>query len=114
MIATANFITTISTRCRISFRTGRKSLDSIHLSGWWITWFRRGADAVRILAADFRRMVAQCGRRTDAADLGLCFPPGAAQRKNWVRSHADRRTESKRYQRRGRGPLGRVVPGRAL
>src|SRR5947208_3681861 len=84
---------------------------SIRTRGWSIFWNRRQANALRLLATGFRRLVKKRRRRRHAGELGIQQPPRTAQRRDWFRSYADRRVESQRHQRRRGAIARRVVHG---
>src|ERR1700722_10400918 len=72
------------------------------------SWWRLDADAIWVLAASVRWMAAQCRRRADGGELGVCARPREEGRDDWLRPDADRRAEFERHQRR-RSSIARCV-----
>ena len=67
--------------------------------------------ALRILAADLRRMAAKCRGRGDDADVGVRVEGGDTRRADRVRPDAGGGTQPERHQGAGRAVAGRVVHG---
>src|SRR5260370_15495418 len=87
----ASFITTLMP-FPILLRTRLRFSALIRTCGWSTTLRRkrREANALWVLASRLRRLAAKRGRRTDGGDVGIRELAGATERRDRVRSHADR------------------------
>src|SRR5438309_11569267 len=108
----AGCTSTTSTPCRTSWRTRPAWWGSIPSPVWSITWNGRRSDrALRLLASGVRRLAAERPRRGDGGELGICAPPGPAERGDRLRPDSDRRAEPQRYQGTGRPVARRLEHG---